>query len=241
VIVQNGAAGTAIGDNVDPGNRNIISGNGGNGVQIRDAATTTTTVAGNFIGTNAAGTQALPNLLAGVAVISASSVTIGGDVGTAAQCMSGNARQGIYAQGTLLLKIKGAQFIGNKCSANFTGVGNGMEGILLDSTQQSVVMPAIVAYNGAAGIAVIGASAQYNLLRPSVDFANGGLAIDLNNDGPTPNDLGDLDSGPNGLLNYPEVKTISGNTISGTACASCTILIYQALGQPAPGARRGPV
>ena len=57
---------------------NVISGNGNNGVGIAAAGTTGTRVEANFIGTNAAGTAAIPNLR-GVEIIStAGGSTIGG-------------------------------------------------------------------------------------------------------------------------------------------------------------------
>jgi hypothetical protein len=34
-------------------------------------------------------------------------------------------------------------------------------------------------------------------------YSNDGLGIDINEDGVTPNDLGDGDTGPNNLMNYP--------------------------------------
>lgn len=48
-------------------------------------------------------------------------------------------------------------------------------------------------------------------------FANGGLGIDLGNDGVTPNDAGDGDAGPNDFLNFPVINSIvpgSGNTLT---------------------------
>lgn len=235
IHVGNGAVGTLIGDEADPGGRNVISGNAGNGIQVTGVGTDNAIIAGNFIGTNVAGTQAVANGLAGISVVSANGVTIGGNSSASIQCISGNTRQGIYAQSTQSLTVRGgqsAQFIGNQCDINYSGVGNGMQGILLDNAQHSSITPYLVAYNGGAGIAVIGASATSNLLRPTMDFGNGGLAIDLGNDGRTTNDTGDGDTGPNGLLNYPVVTGISGNTVSGTACANCTVFVYQALGNP---------
>jgi Right handed beta helix region len=235
LIVANGASKTAIGDDLDAGNRNTISGNDGNGVLIAGSTTNNVTVTGNYIGTNVAGTRTLYNVLAGIAVVSSANVTIGGDSGTVVQCISGNGRQGIYAQGTQFLKIKGSQgrqYIGMQCNSDATDFGNGMQGVLLDNTQHTVVTPYLISDNGGAGIAVTGASALANMLRPVIDVDNGGLAIDLGDDGVTPNDPGDVDTGPNGLLNYPEVKNISGSTISGIACPNCTIFTYRALGNP---------
>ncbi|NNE48224.1 MAG: T9SS type A sorting domain-containing protein [Rhodothermales bacterium] len=66
-----------------------------------------------------------------------------------------------------------------------------------------------IGLNDGAGVAVVGASSLGNSIRGNDLEGNGGLAIDLGNDGPTANDIGDLfsgidtDSGPNGLLNFP--------------------------------------
>ena len=65
-----------------------------------------------------------------------------------------------------------------------------------------------IAFNGlpdgppAPGVAVTG-TARGNAIRGNAIRANTGLGIDLGADGPTPNDAGDADDGPNGLLNAP--------------------------------------
>ncbi|HND56585.1 MAG TPA: DUF11 domain-containing protein, partial [Pirellulaceae bacterium] len=57
-------------------------------------------------------------------------------------------------------------------------------------------------------------------LRRNRFVACGAPAIDLNADGPTPNDAGDGDAGPNGLQNFPVITSAiaipGGTTISGT-------------------------
>jgi hypothetical protein len=87
VLVQD-AAGNTIGGTA-AGDRNIISGNDGFGVQILNANATLNSVLGNYIGTNAAGTAALPNGI-GVVVDNAPSNTIGGSVAGAGNIISGN-------------------------------------------------------------------------------------------------------------------------------------------------------
>ena len=81
--------------------------------------------------------------------------------------------------------------------------------------------------NGGAGIAIIGGTS--NLISQNSIYANGtdgdALGIDLNDDGVTLNDLGDGDSGPNGLLNFP---LITGAYIAGPN------LVFE--GQSRPGA-----
>jgi titin len=58
VAVVNGASANTIGGTA-PAARNVISGNGGEGVLLAASGTTNNLVEGNFIGTNAAGTLAL--------------------------------------------------------------------------------------------------------------------------------------------------------------------------------------
>ena len=73
-----------------PGTGNVISGNGGDGVDIVDRRRATWSQ-GNFIGTDAAGTAALANGGIGVAIDSASGNTIGGTAAGAGNVISGNA------------------------------------------------------------------------------------------------------------------------------------------------------
>ena len=57
------------GDGVnDPGERNLIAGNAGDGVGISGIGTDANIVAGNFIGTNASGAAAAGNGLNGVII-----------------------------------------------------------------------------------------------------------------------------------------------------------------------------
>ena len=73
VLVSNGATNTVIGTNGDGVNdeleRNIISGNSQEGIQIEGSTTTGTIVAGNYIGTNTTGTSAIPNSFSGILVL----------------------------------------------------------------------------------------------------------------------------------------------------------------------------
>ncbi|MBI3969220.1 MAG: CSLREA domain-containing protein, partial [Chloroflexi bacterium] len=67
------------------GTGNVISGNTGAGVQIQDAATSGNFVQGNYVGTNAAGTAAVPNQSNGLSVSGAPSSIIGGSSNTTPQ------------------------------------------------------------------------------------------------------------------------------------------------------------
>jgi hypothetical protein len=65
VRIDTGAQANRIGTNgdgvADDAERNVISGNGTQGVRITGSGTNSNVVAGNYIGTNATGTAALPN------------------------------------------------------------------------------------------------------------------------------------------------------------------------------------
>jgi hypothetical protein len=54
-------------------------------------------------------------------------------------------------------------------------------------------------------------------------YGNGGLAIDLGGDCVTGNDAGDVDQGPNGLLNFPLVSSAIGVAGQGNPSAPMTV------------------
>ena len=69
VRIEAGARNNTIGGNTD-GERNVISGNGEDGVRIADSGTMSNTVSGNYIGLAANGTAALGNANRGVYIVS---------------------------------------------------------------------------------------------------------------------------------------------------------------------------
>src|SRR5207244_1384210 len=89
VIIGHGAANNTVGGAV-AGARNVISGNGGDGVAIQDAFTTGNLVQGNFIGTDINGGNAVGNGN-GVAISgSAANNMVGGTVAGTRNVISGN-------------------------------------------------------------------------------------------------------------------------------------------------------
>ena len=66
----------------------------------------------------------------------------------------------------------------------------------------------LIAFNDGPGVSVIGADSRIQI-RGNVFRDNGGPMIDLGDDGVTANDAGDgdADTGPNKLLNTPEVES----------------------------------
>ncbi|MEG5042100.1 MULTISPECIES: SdrD B-like domain-containing protein [unclassified Microcoleus] len=226
VLIQDAASNTIGGTGA--GDRNIISGNDGFGVQILNANATLNSVLGNYIGTNAAGTAALPNII-GVVVDNAPSNTIGGSVVGAGNIISGNSSP-IAGLG---VQITGASATGNTLRGNFIGVaangtsplGNSSIGVQITAaaTNNAIGGTAagegnIIANNGNIGVAV--ASGTGNSIQNNSIFANLGLGIDLGNDSITANDPGDADTGANNLQNTPVLTTATASggsvTVAGT-------------------------
>ena len=74
--------------------RNVISGNGGDGIYIHGSGTSNNLVEGNYVGVNAGGTAALETPIGALLVDQAPSNTVGGTTATARNVISGNQREG---------------------------------------------------------------------------------------------------------------------------------------------------
>lgn len=274
----NGADGVLI-SNVDNTQavqirRNVISGNAGWG--ILDISSSTTTIAGNRIGTNATGSAAIGNDGGGVYAPAGGGHFIGGDSRSDANVVSGNNGPGISASRVDLVwgnrigtDKSGTRALGNAGPGlilrlqTFSGPGviggsepgqgnviaaNGGVGVnLVDIDGLSTNAPVVVAGNsvgtdptgaidlgnGGAGIALkavdniqigglgfentvafndgpavslssaFGDQSNHVRLAQNSVYGNSGLTFDLADDGPTLNDPGDADRGPNHLQNFP--------------------------------------
>ena len=200
-IVVDRTTGTTIGG-AAPGAGNLISGNIGHGIQI-DLLATGTVVRGNAIGTNAAGTAALPNTSSGVQIWGPNT-TIGGSEPGEGNVISGNG-YGLRVQADHV-RVEG-NLIGVTTSGG--ALGNGAAGVLLittaahDNTIGGTATGAgnTIAHNGTDGVTVITSTA--NAIQGNSIHSNGGLGIDLDDDGITANDTGDTDTGPNQRQNHP--------------------------------------
>ncbi|MES2353945.1 MAG: DUF4347 domain-containing protein [Pseudomonadota bacterium] len=134
------------------GARNVISGNGLNGIRLDGSANTT--ILGNYIGTNATGSSALANLHNGIFINAASDNNTIGD-GTAAgrNIISGNIFNGIQVESSTGNDINN-NYIGTN-STGTTGIGNAKDGIsLIIAASGNSVSNNIVSANGMRGIEV---------------------------------------------------------------------------------------
>ncbi len=221
----------------EPGLRNIISGNGGDGVRffqsgIVDGVMSAHVVEGNYIGTDATGNTALGNAGNGVSLIGF--VTgilrdnfIGGATTGAGNVISGNA-VGILIEGaTENMVVFDNTVQGNLIGTDASGaepVPNSLAGIRITVDADGTIIGGpgaaanTIAFNGgpsstAAGIEVSGVGTGNNFFGNAI-FGNSGLGIDLvggveDMSGVTANDFPDSDGGANGLQNYPMIETIA--------------------------------
>ncbi|NJN16320.1 MAG: CSLREA domain-containing protein, partial [Oscillochloris sp.] len=116
------------GDGIDDAlERNLISGNTGNGVQISGANATNNVIAGNYIGTDISGGTALPNQ-SGVSISEGTTGnTIGGSSAATGNVIAGNTLNGIVVTGgandnTIQGNYIGTNAAGSAALANDTGI-----------------------------------------------------------------------------------------------------------------------
>ena len=135
VLIDNGATGNWIGVNPVDGSqnalqRNVISGNANDGVEISGTGTTGNVVAGDYIGTDPTGTQAVPNYV-GVEIDGGASGNLIGTNGDGVDdalernVISGNPFAGVWITG---LGTDDNVVAGNYIGTDVTGtiaVGNG--------------------------------------------------------------------------------------------------------------------
>ena len=228
VEISDGAHANDIGGSSPTTDRNVISGNGQDGVCIISGAYDNL-VDSNLIGLSRAGTAALPNGLAGVAVIHAGAQQIGSDAMGADQYISCNSSDGIYIEGSNGVLVGRSTWIGQK--TDYASCGNNSDGVRLVGASGSRVAPVSITANLGSGIGIFGNDALHNALLPVHNDDNGGLPIDLGDDGPTPNGA-HSPPGPNNWLPYPLIISARGRQVAGTACSGCMVAVYNSTSDP---------
>ena len=227
-----GFIGNATVGGSNPAERNLLAGLG----TAVDATYGIGSVSGNYIGTDISGSRALGN---GTAIVAGSFPQ--GEIrriGVNQNLISGNGGAislgdgfgsvtnnliGTDWTGTLPLPNGGngvsMNTYGNNVSGNLIAYNPG-HGIAVSSgsfiQSGSGIRNNTIIHNGKAGVMV---ASGYVAITQNQIRANGGLGIDLGNDGVTPNDFRDTDGGPNVLQNYPILQLVTnggdGTTLQG--------------------------
>src|SRR5262249_4409281 len=184
-----------------------------------------------YLGTNAAGIAGLGNDGDGIIVNAALNNTIGGTTAAARNIISNNS-SGVYIVGSNTNgNLVQGNYIGTNAAGN-GNLGNFFDGVLIGFRSGRGVLSRspnsaanisnnsiggtaagagnVIAFNGVEignGVTVVNSSSE----NPSISnpilgnsiFSNRGLGIDLGNNGVTPNDPRDADTGPTNLQNFP--------------------------------------
>ena len=115
-----------------PQARNVVSGNDTNGVRIDGPGTTGNLILGNFVGTDATGTAAVPNTRDGVRIDESSNNVVGGTEPGAGNLISGNRACGLWLTGTGTTEsLVQGNFIGTDVTGTLA-LGNAADGLLID-------------------------------------------------------------------------------------------------------------
>jgi uncharacterized repeat protein (TIGR01451 family) len=213
-FILNSAAGNTIGGASNAA-RNLISGSTSDGISLGNTGTSNNVIQNNYIGTNAAGTAAIPNLV-GIDFNSPVNDTIRGNV------ISGNTGSTFSTGITIQNLASNIIVVGNKIGTTADGLSalpntngimlsDGFSGGTTLTTIGTLAEPNIIAFNTKSGVVLragLSKVSRQNAIKYNSIFSNGALGIDLGDDGITPNDSGDGDVGLfNDLQNFPVIAT----------------------------------
>ncbi len=220
IVVNFASAGNRIGTDADSvgdaDERNIVSGNTNAGISIE--ASDSTTIAGNYIGTNAAGTGAIGNGGVGISFISGSTGNfVGGPTAASRNLVSGNTGSGILFDSDAESNTVIGNFIGTDATGN-ASLGNGGNGVQFNSTSKlnfiggvAVEERNIISGNTGNGVLI-------NTTGTDGQFIYGNY-IGLDVDGEVA--LGNAASGI--FVTQGQATIVAGNVVSGNALAGIEI------------------
>ena len=183
---------------------NVISANSNHGVTI-EAGSSGNTIQANRIGTSADGLVFLGAQADGIYIASDDNL-VGGMSAAQGNQIAGNNGAAVAILGDRNEVV--GNLIGVDSSAAMLAMANAIGIWLTGSAQNNRIGSALaaggnrIAYSQWAGV-VVDSSARGNAILSNLIHGNQALGIDLGSDGPTANDAGDVDSGPNDLVNYP--------------------------------------
>ena len=212
-IVINQGAGNIIGGN-NPDDRNVISGNSKNGVEIISGSLNQ--VIGNWIGLLPDSSGVLGNVEAGVNISEGSNHAVGAFTDTPGMApgnvISGNGDGLIIDSNEIFVRgnVIGDTKTDPDAQKNFENINNGItvEGNTISIGGPNENEANIIAGNRGTGVLIQNDETRFVAVRRNQIYNNGLLGIDIMDAGVTDNDSLDVDLGPNGRLNFPEIKFV---------------------------------
>jgi CSLREA domain-containing protein len=202
-----GISGARSGDTIGGAStaaRNVISGNAGAGIGGSSGGGT---IQGNYIGTNSAGTAAVPNL--GGGIVSIGLGTVEGNV------ISGNAEAGVKLFGAQNMVVRG-NLIGTAADGvtslpNYgpdEDLGHGVWFTGAALSNAVIGAPGnVIAFNQGDGVRIDDPAVRITVRYNSI-HDNGGLGINLS-------------GGGNAGLLPPTISAVTATSVSGNACINC--------------------
>ncbi len=217
VYLEQGASGNSIGGAL-PGQGNLISGNGTDGVQLYDYGTSFNTIQGNLIGTTKTGLAPLGNGGSAVSFFFGAGNTLGGTTAGARNVLCANTNEGVFIYYANNETVQG-NYIGVGTDGA-TPMGNGIGGAFPEPGIYALVSASntiggavagagnVISANGNDGVQIYGSGADHNIIQ-------GNLI------GTTANGLGALGNGASGVsfLYGPQ-----NNTLGGVAAAARNVI-----------------
>lgn len=210
------AAGTKYNEigGTSPGEGNLITGNYYNGIELADAGTDNNNISGNQIGS----VNALPGNYNGIAIAT-------------------NPQQNLIYRNTITKNKFTGIILFENASNNFirqnyigtdesgtADLGNGSSGIILvEGSSGNEIFQNKIAYNDTAGIILYGNDTRFNTISQNSIFQNSLTGIDIFPFGFNANDPGDIDSGPNDMMNSPVFTSTIYNPADGKLWLNGTI------------------
>jgi parallel beta-helix repeat protein len=189
VNIDSGAQDNIIGGSTS-GERNVVSGNNGSGVWIGNGGTNGNTVKGNYIGTNAGGTAALPNG-GGVNIESgAQDNIIGGSTSGERNVISGNNGSGVWiGNGDTNSNVVKGNYIGTNAGGTAALPNNGGVNICCGAQSNTVGGTTIgerniISGNNWSGVWISDGGTNGNVVRGNY------IGTDLSGTAALPNDTG---------------------------------------------------
>ncbi len=214
--------------------KNVISGNSDDGISFYTAyglSNQNNVIQGNYIGTDPTGTLIIGNGRFGIMIHlmeepgSIDRNIIGGTKLGEGNLIIGNKAAGIaidtidvdgnIIQGNIISRNRAGISLGGPGVLNHTVVGGlnlGAGNLITENENWGIeigsdgnqILGNTISDNGDNGVVILG---RKNRISRNSIFSNGRLGINLGLDDVTPNDPGDLDTGPNDLMNFPEITS----------------------------------
>lgn len=227
IDLNNGASYTIIGG-LNPGERNVISGNQNEGVEISHQATTSyNVVLGNFIGTNVTGVTGGTTFRNGGFGVSLEDRSSNNIVGPG-NVIANNGRGGMemYGNGSTGNVIKGNNIGVNVNGAGLANIGWGIR-LRYHASNATIGPDNVIAHNTQQGVLIIDPNVNFNTVTRNSIHSNGGLGIDIDPIGVNQNSQYSH-NGANGRQNFPVITVATTSEVRGTACPACVVELFVA-------------